>query len=358
MPVSVFAQHGRWFTGVRCRFWIAGLAVGLSLAALAAPVSAERVVVTTDDGRHLEGQLQQSDATHLVLDVAGIETRLDADRVAAVQTRDSRRHPSPSSHDRTPRLASANFAHALTLAQAAGQQRRAEEGPRRLSRSDINRIQVFEVDLDEEPRINIPRGTLNEFLDRYAGQGDVPSDRRERAQFLRAPGHEQLAAMFDVRAREYYGDVIVRDEPAALTDFRRRIHTHHVLNYCATNACHGGEDAPGNLQLLRGTDTDTVYTNFYILHSYENEDGYMIDRAQPQRSLLLQYALESQAARRPHPEVTGWQARFRDTNHREFERYAEIIDGLWRPAPDYGIDYHPPGMPEPEEGDDEDGNDD
>lgn len=376
--------------------------------------ASEAVVVTTTTGRALEGELIGEAHDHLRLRIAGIETRIQRDRIASVQQRPSveefyRRQRAELADEDVEgryRLAYELYARgALDLAlretravlrhggEAAGEQRIARlerailsqrqmsgelagEAPRlaqaapaarpaagapdeeeelpRLSQEDINRIRVYEVDLNERPRIAVPRATLNNFLDEYAAHDSVPTDRRGRSQFLRAEGYQQLAIMFDARAREFYGDVVVRDEPEHLRDFRRRIHRQYVLNYCATNQCHGGEEAPGNLQLVRDTATDAVYTNFYILHSYENEDGYMIDRARPEESLLLQYGLAQNAAQTPHPQVRGWRARFNDPSARFFSEYADFIDSLWRPRPDYGIDYHPPGMPEPEDDEDQD----
>ncbi|MEZ6192302.1 MAG: hypothetical protein R3C45_13570 [Phycisphaerales bacterium] len=70
--------------------------------------------------------------------------------------------------------------------------------------------------------------------------------------------------------------------------------------------------------------------------------GSMIDRDEPRRSLLLQYGLERNAAATPHPDVPGWRAQFNNEEDARFVQYAEAIDKLWKPAPDYGISYSPP----------------
>jgi hypothetical protein len=68
----------------------------------------------------------------------------------------------------------------------------------------------------------------------------------------------------------------------------------------------------------------------------------MIDRDEPRRSLLLQYGLKRDAAATPHPEAEGWREQFQSEDEPRFVQYAEIIDLLWTPAPDYGISYSPP----------------
>ena len=372
------------------------------LLALAPGAYAEQVVVTMVDGRQIEGELVRETDEQVVLRIAGIEASFSRENVSSIDVRPSmeqfyrerraelddddidgrynltyelyergalelamaevesllERFPDAERVERLKRViehrqrleaqdpASPRDLEAARERAAALRAEREGTMPR-LGERDVNRIRVFEIDLEEEPRIQVPREKLQEFLEEYASEPGVPTSSRERGEFLRAEGHRQLALMFNVQAREFYGDVLVRQDPPALLDFRRNIHNQYVLRYCGTNECHGGDEAPGNLRLLRAaaSRTDTIYTNFYILHSYQNENGYMIDRDRPEQSLLVQHGLARDAAQTPHPDVTGWRPRFRDTSDRFFVRYVDFIESLWRPTPDYGIDYHPPGMP-------------
>ncbi len=120
----------------------------------------------------------------------------------------------------------------------------------RLTQAQINRIRVYEIDFDADPRIQIPDQTLDAFLEKYSSEQGVPSTREEQARFKRSSGAHQLRMMFDQRAREFYGDVMVREDPPALQTFRKEVHRQYILNYCATARCHGGEEAPGDLRLL------------------------------------------------------------------------------------------------------------
>jgi hypothetical protein len=93
------------------------------------------------------------------------------------------------------------------------------------------------------------------------------------------------------------------------------------------------------------------YTNFYILQNYTKAvkadsgvfgkgDLRMIDRQQPERSILLQYALPGAIAEYDHPDVNGYRPAVRGLND---PRYHQILDwigsSLKAEDPNYGIDY-------------------
>jgi hypothetical protein len=70
----------------------------------------------------------------------------------------------------------------------------------------------------------------------------------------------------------------------------------------------------------------------------------MIDRQQPDRSMLLQYALPGAIAEYDHPDVPGYKPAFRGQND---PRYRQVLDWLGKTLkaqdPNYGIDYVVPG---------------
>ena len=73
---------------------------------------------------------------------------------------------------------------------------------------------------------------------------------------------------------------------------------------CATSQCHGGANAGGRLRLFNAQldDPRILYTNFYILHALSENGLKMLDRANKEDSLLLQYGLPRDIAKAPHPE--------------------------------------------------------
>jgi hypothetical protein len=209
-----------------------------------------------------------------------------------------------------------------------------------LSEEQINLIRVYEADLETEPRVTLSPETIEKLFKTYARDDRLVKDQRA---FRRLPGYEQLGILFDLQARELYGEVVIRLDSPAIKAFRSQLHQNYVLNYCATSGCHG-EKSPGGLFLFRiqPNSDETVYTNFYILNQMEKAQGRLIDRDEPRRSLLLQYGLRRDAAATPHPEVPGWRPQFVNEQDRRFQLYTEAIDQLWKPAPEYGISYSPP----------------
>ncbi len=213
----------------------------------------------------------------------------------------------------------------------------------RLTEEQIALIRVYEVDLDVQPRITVPAETIDKLFEKYASDDRLNKDRKA---FRRLPGHEQLGILFDLQARELYGEVVIRQDSPALKAFRSQIHQRYVLNYCAATACHsnGSQDGLHLLRLQPNSDA-TLYTNFYVLTRYENQVGKMIDRDTPRRSLLLQYGLAREVAATPHPDTSGWRAQFVSEDDERFQQYADVLEGFWSPAPEYGINYTPAQPP-------------
>ena len=218
-------------------------------------------------------------------------------------------------------------------------------GPdKRLTEEQINAIRVYEVDLSEKPNITLKPETIDKLYENYASNDRLTKDRRA---FRKLEGHEQLEILFDLQARELYPEVIIRQDSPAMKAFRTKLHQRYVLSYCATTGCHG-DGSPGGLFLFRiqPNSDATVYTNFYTLQKIERPQGVMIDRDLPDRSLLLQYGLDRDAAATPHPDVKGWRSQFVDDQDVRYRDYMDAIDMLWKPAPDYGIDYSSPVLRE------------
>ncbi len=209
-----------------------------------------------------------------------------------------------------------------------------------LTKEQINLIRVYEADVDAQPRVTLRPDTIEKLFETYASDDRLVKDQRA---FRKMPGYEQLGVLFQLQARELYGEVVIQQDSPGIRGFRSRLHQRYVLNYCATTGCHG-DKSPGGLFLFRVQPNrdETVYTNFYILNRIQNSQGAVIDRDNPSRSLLLQYGLKRDAAATPHPDVPGWRSQFVNEQDVRFEQYVEVINQLWKPAPEYGISYRPP----------------
>jgi hypothetical protein len=228
-----------------------------------------------------------------------------------------------------------------------------------LSDEQVNLIRVYELDLSDPPQITISRATISKLLEKFAGQPEIPVTREGRDAFYRKPAAEIVAIMFRLRARELYPEIKVHDNPESMRRFRDDIHRQWLMNSCASAACHGGPEA-GRLYLAsRNSVGDRlVYTNFLILERFRLKTGQpLIDYAEPGRSPLLHMALPRESSLFPHPEVEAgpsrqrWRAIFRSQEDPKFAAAVDWIKSMFKPRPEYPIEYTPPvakPTPEPE----------
>ena len=377
---------------------------------LAPPVMGREAVVTTHDGRQIKGQFVMEDDFDIVLSISSIRTSIPRSQVKQVQYletaleqyRKRRADLDDSDVEGRFRLALELYqqhefalvmreladlgesvsenarigalrrltaqrleAHGPVLALAVQEDREAKpkpkpsekgKGKRRhlLTKEQINLLKIYEIDLEGEPNVNVPRATVDKLLEQYAEFDEIPKGVSAQNQFRRLPGWRKLQAMFQVQARPLYPEVTARQNPPAMMVFRSQVHQKYVVGFCGSLRCHGRSGGAGNLQILNDLRNkwEFVYTNFYILQLFDNDVGRMIDRDQPEQSLLVQYGLAPQAAIKRHPEVQGWRREFRSDEDRRFRKIVDWIGQLWKPAPQYGIDYVPPGTEQEKPADD------
>ncbi len=226
-----------------------------------------------------------------------------------------------------------------------------------LSDEQLNLIRVYELDLANPPQITISRATISKLLEKYAGQPEIPVTREGRDAFYRKPAADIVAIMFRLRARELYPEIKVHDNPESMRRFRDDIHRQWLMNSCASAACHGGPEA-GRLYLASRNNVGDrlVYTNFLILERFRLKTGQpLIDYAEPGRSPLLHMALPRESSLFPHPEVEAgpsrqrWRAIFRSQEDAKFAAAVDWIKSMFKPRPEYPIEYTPPvARPTPE----------
>jgi len=360
------------------------------------------------DGRRVQGELVRQDAEAVVLLIAGLETLFKRDSIQGVKTlapveeryRTLRAAIGAEDADGMlqlarwlqargrHQLASVEVERVLALepgnpealelrtwleaqakVEAVGPSTRADDAPdlddplrfprsRRpfplLTDEQVNVIRVFEIDLNNPPRMTIPRQSVTSLLTTYEGsavegRGSVPETPEGRAVFHRLRPAEILGWMFDLQARDLYGTVRVEENPEAMRRFRDDVHRGWLVNSCATTRCHGGEEA-GRLFLFnkrQGSDA-AVYTNFLILERYRLPDGRpLIDYAKPEDSPLLEMGLPRDAVARPHPEVEGpnrphLRPVFDSKDDQKYKRAVAWIASMYPRRTDYPITYEAP----------------
>lgn len=228
-----------------------------------------------------------------------------------------------------------------------------------ISSDAVNLIRVYEIDLQDPPRVTIPRPTLERLLTDHADHPLVPRDDEGRRVFLASRPSRQLDLMFRAQARELYADVRVLDDPSSMSVFRDDIHGRWLVQACASSGCHGGA-AAGRLRFASRypNRTETVYTNFLILSRFRLANGEgLIDFDRPEASAFLRAGLRRDQSERVanengedvwvHPEVPatrarrGWRAIFRGPDDRRYEEAVAWIKSLYRPRPEYPITYDP-----------------
>ncbi|MGQ0627729.1 MAG: hypothetical protein ACT4PL_06460 [Phycisphaerales bacterium] len=212
----------------------------------------------------------------------------------------------------------------------------------------INLIRVFEVDLSRPPRIEVPREVITKLIEQFAGHPSVPTSREGRDGLYRAKGSEQLDLIFKLRAREFYTQVRVLDNPEPIRIFRDDVQRTWLTNSCATTACHGGTEAGRLILATRKPASDAAtYTNLLILDRFRMADGTpLIDHGAPEKSALLHLALGRDQAAIRHPvvfkgEADQWKPVFRKTDDRRYQQALTWIKGMYRPRPEYPVEYTP-----------------
>ncbi|MEM9416386.1 MAG: hypothetical protein AAGA29_13060 [Planctomycetota bacterium] len=233
-----------------------------------------------------------------------------------------------------------------------------EEEVALLSEEDINLIQVYEIDMDTEPRVQIDRDVLQEFLDdpAYAGRDGMPTGRDGHRDFLRWEGWQQLELFFSMRAREYYGSVRVREEPETMRAWQRlnsRYISQYFMRTFANKPLGPGVELRyqgrpiSQIPLLGpGRNADAIaYTNFYILTQMTANGIPFIDRDHPEESILVQWGLPREDAKFRAPNIDGWRARFRGMEDEDPRREELIawVSSLVAVNQDsqYGVEFTP-----------------
>lgn len=217
-----------------------------------------------------------------------------------------------------------------------------------LSAADINIIKVFEIDADDPPKLEISRATIEKMMTQFAGHPRIPATHEQREAMFRMPAKDILKIMFELRARDLYGEVKVLGHPDSIRKFKSDVHRPWIQTRCVQ--CHN-ITSKSRLRLYdqrrRANSDQAVYTNFLILDRFVTSDGKkLIDIENPARSPLLQIALARQNSIVPHPVVldpdTGrdlFVPAFRTTKDRRFKQGVEWIESLYRPRVDYPIDF-------------------
>jgi hypothetical protein len=215
-----------------------------------------------------------------------------------------------------------------------------------ITSADVNIMRVYEIDFDHPPKVVVPPDTIRALIESYGTNKLIPSSQTGRTAMFRADPLDIVRIMFELRARELYPQIEVKTEPYALNMFRQRVHDTWLVNNCASTRCHGGVmGAPFFIHARNYKDDRVRYTNLLILERLEIDPSWpLINFDKPEDSLILQYGLPREAARKPHPKVPGWKPAFTDTSHKLWVGSIEWIRAMMIPRPVYPVEYEPPKL--------------
>jgi hypothetical protein len=218
-----------------------------------------------------------------------------------------------------------------------------------LTEADVNLIRVYEINFDDPPQLHVAPEGVRQLILRYGSSSLIPATAQERNALYTKPPLELARLLFDLRARDLYGHIAVEEDPAALALFRTRVHNSWLVPNCATSRCHGGVDA-GRFFLYTGSAKDARirYTNLMTLITLKFDGHPLVDFEDPPNSLVVQYAMPREMARYPHPDVRGWKPVLTDSTPMLMSDTLEWIRSMYRPRPEYPIQFVPPRLDAPD----------
>lgn len=329
-------------------------------AVAAAPrAAADLADVYLKNGLTLRGDVTVTDTEVILRNAAGQSrlARAEVERIVPVPTPASQPvvpPPTLTGPGAAARPASQPAAGAGGLsAEAGGSGPGAAELPPAppVSDADIQRLRLAELRLDGPAEVVRVR-----FL-RKARQRDLPLEvldtLRRRADFrpawedvlTRGLPHEKLQLIVRLTGTEHAERIVVDSDPAVFDAFRRRV-LPLVNRGCARSGCHGGKGAREFRFPVGSSSGDTyAYTAFVLLDQRQTAHGPLVNRANPEESVLLTYLLPPEATDRGHPPVgrgPTFKPVVRSRDDRLYAAVLEWIDQLAVPRPDYGLAYENP----------------
>jgi hypothetical protein len=220
-----------------------------------------------------------------------------------------------------------------------------------LSDDEVNLVRQSELRSEDVVRVTIDSEAAAQYL-RESGQSEQD--------FASLDPMAQAWRILEVGDPKLSAGVKILSDPAALDQFHRRIEP-RILVGCASAGCHGDAATSGDFYLYHDAQTTPQwFTNFYILQMYQLKIGSepsvwgkgtlqrdMIDRAHPSESILLQFALPRAMAQVPHPDVNGWRPLFTGTGDPSYQEWLNWIGQSLVPLdPNYGFTFAlPTGLP-------------
>jgi len=218
--------------------------------------------------------------------------------------------------------------------QPAGPTSRTSEKPTRMvTPEEINRIRQLEWSQKEPIQVFIDRDVVEKYLNNNPNM--------TRQAFARMAKEEQAISIMNDRP-DLDSGIHFRSDPKPIADFHLKIQR-ILVQGCATAGCHGGPNPKGGNFYLYNGDTPPVYfTNYLTLQTFapkvKDVQMPLIDRQNPENSLLLQYMLPPEVAVTPHPAAPPYKGLVKSSKDPRYQAVYGWLTELNGLQPNYEID--------------------
>jgi hypothetical protein len=214
-----------------------------------------------------------------------------------------------------------------------------------LNMADIYMIRLRELTPNDNVAVVFKNDVINRYVKLMQGRevDDWNKPWKEKA-FKNMPATRRV---LEIRKHqetniELLKDIQIETDPMFFRVFQRMIWP-QIRNRCAMPLCHGGKEKPRKgPKFVVDTKLDSLngrYTNFALLSGYQAGQGRrIINRQEPQMSLLLQYGLDRRVSTLRHKKEIK-PPLFKSMDDPLFKRMCAWIKALKGPLhPDYNIE--------------------
>lgn len=220
-----------------------------------------------------------------------------------------------------------------------------------ISKRDIQRLRLHELILTgpaEQLKVNFLKGPRERdlpelVLEELRAQPNFDPNNQEV--LTRGRPGERLQAIVRETGMKYADRIDVQSDPEVFQAFKKQV-LPLINESCARSGCHWGSKARVfRLPVGARTNDPYAYTVFTLLDGMETTRGRLIDRDQPEDSLLLHYLLPQENNARAHPEVgrgPAFKAPLKGMDDPQYRAVMGWVKFLMRPRPDYGLEYQHP----------------
>lgn len=225
---------------------------------------------------------------------------------------------------------------------------------RKLTEREIQRIRFLELrgmrrgaeSKPESITVKLDPKLVEEFLTLMEGKPNYTGN-LARGEFRKLTAAQKVHFIAAERGPEFADRIHITSDPEVFVEFRKKVMP-LILRGCSTTGCHGPTDTEASkFHLYKDPKkaADTTYANFIVLNDVQVDGVSILNRSQPENSLLLSYMLPTKDVKPEmrHPGATEIKPLFQTRNGADYKRVEKWIGSLKHPVEDYGVHLLKPG---------------